>query len=148
MGNGFQIRVGVEPIAGCDIILSHEPISFLHQHGLFCLNHARRPLDDDNPQYWRSAVELGLMEEAEVEWNAFVKQLAHASIVLSEDLDTLFWCWQEECGESHTCNAYQSIVQLEFTGLRHWWFNSLWQWPAPLLLKFVVFVGSFLTTGL
>lgn len=106
VGNGFQIRLGVESMIGCNILISPETVSILHQHGLYYLNHARSPLNNGFNDYWRSAEELDITGIAGLEWNAQIIQYTHTGIVLSNELVTLQWCWQEECGDPHTDSAY------------------------------------------
>lgn len=38
VGDGFQTRLGVDPIIGCNILLSHPTLNSLHHNGIFFLN--------------------------------------------------------------------------------------------------------------
>lgn len=95
--NGFQIRVGTDPIVG----LNHQsafPALAIHniqQRGIVFLNQAR----SSDPMavmgnYWHTADTIGLTELDSRVWDNFIAKLTQAGITLSSENDELDWTFQ------------------------------------------------------
>lgn len=132
VGDGFQVRVGVDPLYGCSAILKPATVQALHSWDLFFLNQAKNPFSSDQSNYWLMAEDIGLMGMDGLDWNAYVAGLSSTGITLTSQLDRLRWSWCDSGGEPTTKTAYLAYASTMQVDTRQWWHTVLWKWNAPL----------------
>ena len=98
VGNGLNIKVGVEPIAGPNSLhlLSKELRDYLNGLGISFLAQAQNldVCDSEGPK-WYSATDLLLGGDWAAQWCSYVKGLTHGGIRIGNAEDKLLWMYDD-----------------------------------------------------
>ena len=101
IGNGKNIKVGIDPIAGVssDFTLPEYLKSYLEDYGILTLSYAlNRGIATSLIDYWITTDELelgGLWKDA---WTNYIKGLQHGGIRISHLPDKLAWLYNKSLG--------------------------------------------------
>lgn len=132
VGDGYQVRLGIDPIIGYDVVLSHSTLVNIQHRGLKYLNQDSNRQMSTSTGYWLCANDIGLSGNSGKEWDHYFHLLAHAGIRLRDQSDSIVWNWNESDGQITTQLVYESIIQQHLPPVGRWWFGRLWKWKAPL----------------
>ena len=98
VGNGLNIRLGVDPIVGNNslYLLPADLRDYLHDLGISTLAQAQN-LDGcgSDRSNWYIASDLYLGGEWADQWCTFVKGLTHGGIRIGTEEDTLLWLYDK-----------------------------------------------------
>jgi hypothetical protein len=102
LGNGWDIRLGVDPLIGAQSFykLSVNLVNTFHSKGIkFLAQVASLDVGVLNVFNWKSAEMLGLSGEQKEEWEIYVKGLKLSGFVLTVETDSLVWSWDNKGGK-------------------------------------------------
>jgi hypothetical protein len=137
-GNGWDIRIGVDPLIGAQSFykLSMNLISTLHTKGIKLLAQVASPVNGVlNISSWKSAEMLGLAGEQKEEWENYVKGLNWSGFELNDETDTLVWSWDTKGGQVNAKQAYEVQCLDDHELISKEWFLDLWNWQLPLRIQ-------------
>lgn len=105
LGNGYQIRVGEDPLIGSTSFhkLSNALVNFTHDKGIFYLTQTSRINGNDNLSLaWKYDIYLGLLGQMQEEWKGYTIGLNSCGFQLIVEEDSLLWDWNGMNGEITT----------------------------------------------
>ena len=138
VGNGTNLRIGIDPWVGCKW-RHHLPTLLLvklHSVGIFFLKDIGCPgLTLLNEQGWLSANFLGLFDFQDVLcWNGYLAILKASHVRLSNNADILVWN-PSKTGKYTPKEGYVHLLQDRIgLELSQWW-KVLWKLKCPLKSK-------------
>ena len=134
-GNGKNIKVGIDPIAGVssDYTLLEDLRLYLEDYGIHTLSDVlNRRVSTSSTDYWLSADALelgGLCKEA---WSNYIKGLQHGGIRISNTPDTLVWIFNKSIGTVKSNLMYELTVNISVTSKPNDIFVKIWKLRIPL----------------
>ena len=135
VGNGTEVRVGVDPIVGlgCSYILPDELRYYLEDYGICTLDQAR----NHTTRFWFSAEELDLCEEWSNPWKLYIRGLEFNRIRLKEETDSLLWSFSYYVGPISAAKGYGSLFHINNLEEQNLVLISLW--TLKISLKLICF---------
>ena len=113
VGNGLNIRLGVDPIAGLNAqyLLFEDLRDYLADLGITKLAQAQN-LEVYGHEFncWYTASYLNLGDDWVLQWSTYVKFLSHGGIRIGNSEDTLLWMFEKKLGKVTAKMAYDLIV--------------------------------------
>ena len=111
VGDGKNIRIGLDPIADLDsyFLLPRHLRDYLEDYGITSLIHARN-YSLGAPSYWLTASDLELGGEWYHIWNNYIRGLENGRIRLGMNSDSLLWEFKNHMGSINAAIAYDSVV--------------------------------------
>ena len=112
MGHGVNVQIGIDPITGMEnsFILSPSLVSYLHDYGIFTLNHIAVKISKfssiGSGDIWLSVEELELGGDWKKEWDTYIHSLISLGIKLNSKEDAWVWSFNESNGHVSTKLAY------------------------------------------
>ena len=101
VGNGKNINIGVDPIAGLnvDFALLEDLRAYLEDYGIYYLVDAHLwEVGHSSHRYWLTTEDLDLDDTWKVMWTNYINGLSHDHIQLDDRLDTLAWMYNQRTG--------------------------------------------------
>ena len=139
VGNGKNIKVGIDPIIGIeeDYKLSSNILNYLDDIGYTTLAQIRRPIwRNRDCSYSLTTKDLGLIiQESTIELEAYVKNLNLAGRRLSMEEDSLIWSENLQTSNIFNKYAYKVIVQDSSITAHKWWYKLICKLKIPLKFK-------------
>ena len=110
VGNGSDIRLGVDPIVGLSnsFILPDDLRAYLEDYGINILAKARNK-SPFAAGYWFTVEELDLGGDWKYLWNKYIRGLEYNRIRLSDLYDTLLWSHSNYVGMISAAKGYECI---------------------------------------
>jgi hypothetical protein len=110
LGNGWDIRIGVDPMIGSQSYykLSKNLISILQAQGIkFLAQVGIMDIEKSSSLRWKNAETLGLEGGKKEKWDEYVKGLVGSGFDLNIENDTLVWSWNTKGGYVNVKQAYE-----------------------------------------
>ena len=141
MGNGKNIKIGVDPIAvlDSDFTLLEDLRVYLEDYGISSLADAHYcGIDHIAQQYWLTAEELDLDGDWKVLWTNYIEGLSHGCIRLCNRLDSLVWMFHRRSGQITARSTYEYIASSHCHDIPEKILVIIWKFKLPL--KVICFV--------
>ena len=137
VGNGEKVLIGRDSWLGSthQHILPNDVVEALGRNGFTTLNHLAdpRPAEPWN-QHWRRAFSLGLGALETIYMERYIRELARANILLTNQEDSLVW--EADPAGVYTPKAGYLCLS---AGVEHreevWWWRPLWGLKCPAKKK-------------
>ena len=133
-GNGWNIRVGRDPILGLNgsFRLSAPLLDKLLGNRIYFLAQAALHTTDEGFTGWVDAQFLNLNGALATEWKEYTYLLKNSGLCLNLDKDTLYWSKNLKSGHITAALAYSSSVHTNVSAHIPNWFKEVWHWKLPL----------------
>lgn len=86
-----------------------------------------------------NASQLGLVGSLAVEWDAYILDLYHANIRISDGDDRLLWTWNTEDSSISAQQAYLALCSKSMC-IRQWWHVQVWKWCIPPKVRIFIWL--------
>ena len=143
MGNGLNIRLGMDPIVGHNslYLLPADLRDYLHDLGISTLAQAQNldgcGLDGYN---WYTASDLYLSGEWVDQWCSVVEGLTHGGIRIGTGEDTLLWLYDKQLGMVTAKKTDDLIVSEHRTIMENDFVLKIWHLNIPHKLKHFIWL--------
>ena len=127
VGNGSDIRLGVDPVVGLgnSFILPHDLRLYLEYYGISTLDQVRNKTSFA-ADYWFTTEELDLCGEWKFLWEKYIRGLEYNRIRLNALNDSLLWSHSNYVGPITAAKGYDCISASSNSEDRNSVIDSLW----------------------
>ena len=129
IGNGVNVRIGMDPWVGCKWrhSLPSQLTNFLHSAGYYFLSNVGIVLVTNlMEQVWLSSNDLGLVDNHYITaCNSYIAMLKASHIRFRNEEDVLVWN-QAKSGVYTPKFGYMHLIQDQHDRETEWWWNMFW----------------------